>query len=51
MDPIVRSEVIEKFVARCLRVINEYEREEDGNPVDDEGRTVRTIRMVLIFHV
>lgn len=29
-----------------MRTIDEYEREEQGTAVDDEGRTARAVRMV-----
>lgn len=43
---LVRSVIVEGFIAHCLQVIDAYEREEEGNEFDDQGRTARAIQMV-----
>ncbi|KAF8305572.1 hypothetical protein DL93DRAFT_307514 [Clavulina sp. PMI_390] len=48
---LVRSIVVERFLANCLQAINEYEREDEGNELDDQGRTARSIVMLSKFAI
>lgn len=44
----IRPLAIEPFIAHCLQMIDGYEREDQGELVDGDERTERTVQLVTI---